>query len=424
MSAVTPPRTRRSKAVTPARTPRTPRTPNKNYAGDPLWAQTFILAAGNEKYHDANTLCQFIEAAAKDGIDLQAMRPKGFSRTERNKLDEAWKRFVKTLRNEGPELKDLLSSAANTLALHNAGELRAHDATLRAYGVDIENLYGITAAQGDQIEAHGAKFKTLYGWVGMLTGVVFLVCIRVFGVGWVPFFTQQNASMPTIVEGPPVSAFGDDGGEFGSALVSKRIGEDDSGLIADASFCPTPLSSEADDGALQGQEESVEEENIADDKPAGGIRSDSAGNGNTPEPVDQELSPSFITTTEAADEVVASWSGEDVDPSQELFVPSAPSEPTNTTKDKPPTGEVPGAFFDSADDSDVSPGVDGGISEAQPAVSEEEGGRKEKEEEEGEEEEEEAIFDRIQVFRMVVILILVIDVVYVLSELFWSDIQY
>ena len=43
---------------------------------------------------------------------------------------------------------------------------------------------------------------------------------------------------------------------------------------------------------------------------------------------------------------------------------------------------------------------------------------------EEEEEEEEAIFDRIQVFRMVVILILVIDVVYVLSELFWSDIQY
>ena len=135
MSAVTPPRTRRSKAVTPARTPRTPRTPNKNYAGDPLWAQTFILAAGNEKYHDANTLCQFIEAAAKDGIDLQAMRPKGFSRTERNKLDEAWKRFVKTLRNEGPELKDLLSSAANTLALHNAGELRAHSATLKKYGI-------------------------------------------------------------------------------------------------------------------------------------------------------------------------------------------------------------------------------------------------------------------------------------------------
>ena len=131
MSAVTPPRTRRSKAVTPARTPR---TPNKNYAGDPLWAKTFILAAGNEGYQ-LTSLCQFIEAAAKDGIDLQAMRPKGFSRTERNKLDEAWKRFVKTLRNEGPELKDLLSSAANTLALHNAGELRAHGATLKKYGI-------------------------------------------------------------------------------------------------------------------------------------------------------------------------------------------------------------------------------------------------------------------------------------------------
>ena len=126
MSAVTPP-----KAVTPARTPR---TPSKNYRRDPLWAQTFFLAAGNEDYQ-LTSLCDLIEAAAKDGIDLQAMRPNGLTRNERNKLDMAWKRFVQTLRNEGPELKAILSSAANTLALHNAGELRAHSATLKKYGI-------------------------------------------------------------------------------------------------------------------------------------------------------------------------------------------------------------------------------------------------------------------------------------------------
>ena len=105
----------------------------------------------------------------------------------------------------------------------------------------------------------------------------------------------------------------------------------------------------------------------------------------------------------------------DAEPSHRLSIPSALSEPTSTTKDKPPTGEVSDALADFADGSNISPGVDGGISEAQPPRSEEEGGEK-------------SIFMRIflsETFRKVVILILVVDVIYVLGELFfWSDIQY
>jgi hypothetical protein len=148
---------------------------------------------------------------------------------------------------------------------------------------------------------------------------------------------------------------------------------------------------EADDYVLQGQEESVEEENIADDRLAGGIGSDAAGN-DTPAPVDQDLSPSF-TTTEVAGDVVASRSGEDVvdstngstcsrevemddtevdaGPSHRLSIPSAPSDPTSTTKDKPLMDQVSDALADSADGSHVS---SGGIGEAQPAHSEEEEG--------------------------------------------------
>ena len=93
------------------------------------------MAAGNEKYH-IKSLSDFIQAAAKDGHDFQAMRPNGLIRKEKANRDNAWKRTYYTkLREGGEELNKLLSAAANTLALHNAGELRAHSATLKKYGI-------------------------------------------------------------------------------------------------------------------------------------------------------------------------------------------------------------------------------------------------------------------------------------------------
>lgn len=371
----TPRRTRsKAAAVTPARTPR------KDYCQDPVWMKGVLVAAGNEAYRGL-TLSKVIQAAARDSIDLEAMRPKGLSRSEKNRLDMAWERtYDAKLCSEGPELDRLLWSASNVLALHNDSELRAHAATLTAHGIDIKTLCGTVKAQGAKIEAQdvkiegiGSDVKALDGRFGMLAGVVFLL----FVLGSVSvFFMYQNASMPAVVEGPPASAFENNDGELGSALASKRISQDSNGLIADASISPPPFSSEA---VFQGQEESV-----ADDKAASGIRSASAGDVT-------QLSPSSVITTEAADEVVAAVgavhgdasreiemgdivptadsSQVDTEPSHELSVPSAHLDPT--TKDLPPTDKVSGALFVSTD-SNVSPCIGGGVSEAQSAVSEEE----------------------------------------------------
>ena len=99
------------------------RTPNNNYRRRPDWCKGILVAAGNKKYH-VKSLCQFIKAAAKDGIDLQSMRPEDLSKEEKDKRDQAWKRTYYTkLLEGGEELTDLVLSASYVL---DAATLRAH----------------------------------------------------------------------------------------------------------------------------------------------------------------------------------------------------------------------------------------------------------------------------------------------------------
>ena len=92
-------------------------TPKKHYLRDVTWAKGVLVAAGNEDYEDLS-LVDLIKAALKDGIDLTAMRPDSLSETEKGNRSKNWKRvYLPKLRKGGTELNDLLSSAANVLAL-------------------------------------------------------------------------------------------------------------------------------------------------------------------------------------------------------------------------------------------------------------------------------------------------------------------
>ena len=148
------------------------KTPRNEYGTESSWCVGFVVAAGIEGSEDLS-LVNLIKAAAKDGTDLEAMRPKDLSKADKGKRDKAWDRTYRSkLREGGAELKKLLTSCSNVLALHNHSELQTHAATLAAHGIDIKTLYGKVDALDGEVKIQGAQISNVVNRVGNLEELV------------------------------------------------------------------------------------------------------------------------------------------------------------------------------------------------------------------------------------------------------------
>ena len=164
--------TRTPKRLTRSSAKQRANTPKKSYLGDVAWAKGFLVATGIEGSKDLS-LVQLIKAAAKDGIDLKAMRPDSLSEADKGNHSKNWERvYLPKLREGGPELIDLLTSCSNVLALHNHSELQTHAATLAAHGIDIKTLYGKVEALGGKVETIGGEVEDVVNRVGNLEELV------------------------------------------------------------------------------------------------------------------------------------------------------------------------------------------------------------------------------------------------------------